>query len=444
LLDLKFTLTCILPSFNCNDFIIMQTPLHPALSNALREMPRHVYESPNLNDEWSRSALSICEDTALIEAAIDVITRPKRTALSSFALHAPLELLARARLLPLIDVRARDLARRRIGEVATRYAAAGEEVMQSPCTFETSDLALSALINALNSGDAHTASCAMNFLSMQSTSISVNDLRRATVDWVLPRLGAAGHAPILLAALPWAAQSFRNAVRLLCAPIYYLAGSGAGSMTWFNELTSSSTANTHFAAVNVLQETLRATPHIKSLSNSIAPTLLCAQPHITASPAFVNACASVDIADAERVILRVAALSMLHDDTKSAPYGWTHCLTLPQAVLQNRDAARDDCAAIAMAASYVYAFRATQSTVALTQSQIASATAICDDAPSHHRNEHKRQLATRAAIHHDAHLAKYTLACFDAASTDPAAASLYYCAAQRLSDFWQLQDGRRA
>jgi hypothetical protein len=414
----------------------MQTPLHPLLSNALREMPSQVYGSPRSDDAWSKSTLSTCADTALIESAIDVIARPKRAAPSSFVLHAPLELLARARLLPLIDPSARDAARRRIAEVATRYAAAGQEVSQSVGIFATNELALDALKHALNCANADAALASVEHLSTSHVRPSTNELRRAIVDWVLPQLGAAGHAPILLATLPLAAQKFRNATRLLCAPIYYLAGSISGRMNWFTELTQSESTHTHFDASKAMQDALCSPPQVKSSSTYIAPTLLATQAHMVSTPGFANACAMIDVINAERVLLRIAALSMLHDDDKSAPYGWTHCLTLPQAVLQNRDAANDDRAVIAMAASYVYAFRATLSTVALTESQIANATEAYEAGLPENRNELKRQLATRAAIHHDAHLAKYTLACFDAASTDPAAESLYLHAALRLSDYW--------
>jgi hypothetical protein len=45
-------------------------------------------------------------------------------------------------------------------------------------------------------------------------------------------------------------------------------------------------------------------------------------------------------------------------------------------------------------------------------------------------------LATRAAVHRDAHLVKYTLACFDAASDDPAHARLFLTAAGSLAGWW--------
>ena len=45
-------------------------------------------------------------------------------------------------------------------------------------------------------------------------------------------------------------------------------------------------------------------------------------------------------------------------------------------------------------------------------------------------------LAARAAHHHDAHLVKYTLACFDAAAADPDARRLHLAAAASLSAYW--------
>ena len=45
-------------------------------------------------------------------------------------------------------------------------------------------------------------------------------------------------------------------------------------------------------------------------------------------------------------------------------------------------------------------------------------------------------LAGFASAHHDAHLVKYTLACFDAAGTDPAYRRLYLAAAASLSGWW--------
>ena len=49
-------------------------------------------------------------------------------------------------------------------------------------------------------------------------------------------------------------------------------------------------------------------------------------------------------------------------------------------------------------------------------------------------------LAGRAAQHHDAHLVKYTLACFDAAANDPDEKRLYTAACARLHAWWVTQE----
>ena len=47
------------------------------------------------------------------------------------------------------------------------------------------------------------------------------------------------------------------------------------------------------------------------------------------------------------------------------------------------------------------------------------------------------QLATYAALHHDAHVVKYTLACLLAAQDDPAWAGTYLAAAHFLGEWWR-------
>ena len=48
----------------------------------------------------------------------------------------------------------------------------------------------------------------------------------------------------------------------------------------------------------------------------------------------------------------------------------------------------------------------------------------------------RTELATQAAIRNDAHLVKYTLACLDVATMDPAYARLYHAAAAYLVSVW--------
>src|SRR5581483_11953738 len=64
-----------------------------------------------------------------------------------------------------------------------------------------------------------------------------------------------------------------------------------------------------------------------------------------------------DVAASAAAVQRAAAWSMLTEPGDHAPYGWTHCLTLPQAVLGVAAALPELSVAVAVAATYVVGFR---------------------------------------------------------------------------------------
>jgi hypothetical protein len=160
----------------------------------------------------------------------------------------------------------------------------------------------------------------------------------------------------------------------------------------------------------------------------------------------------LDIDAAADAILRVAALSMLGDDPQHAPYGWTHCLTLPQAVLNVTPLLADPTVGLAIAATYVAAFRAGEAAhdldlrarpepVAMDVFDALDARAPVAAAAVFHASDADLarivpELAARAGQHEDAHLAKYTLACIDAAHRDAEQRSLYLAAAASLGAWW--------
>jgi hypothetical protein len=160
--------------------------------------------------------------------------------------------------------------------------------------------------------------------------------------------------------------------------------------------------------------------------------------------------ADPEIASAE--IHRVAALSMLQDDPTYAAYGWSHCLTLSQAAIGIRHWVADPVAAAAIAATYVVAFRAAEGartidvdwqpepTNVAPRDALAAAPATAASAAFHaspaELDALVPELAARAGSHDDAHLAKYTLACFDAAAADPTRRRLFLAAAAYLGAWW--------
>jgi hypothetical protein len=166
----------------------------------------------------------------------------------------------------------------------------------------------------------------------------------------------------------------------------------------------------------------------------------------------INPAVPADIAAACRATLRVAARSMLEDDPHFAAYGWTHCLTLPQAIFEIVPWLPDAHRAAAVAATYVVGFRAAEGSHDVDAAWVPEPTAVdpldalaaepaLAAASWYHASdavlaETLPELIGRAAAHEDAHLVKYTLACLAAAERDRGQRSLYLAAAASLVAWW--------
>lgn len=415
----------------------------------LRALPLTAAHAPEAGEIWRRSPLSALSDAELVAAVAEAVTPPKQEADSSFLTHAPLELLARAALLPLVAPGAREAARRRIAAIAADYAKAGEEV-PCPCApgFGDGAAALDALHNALNDGDVETADAAAQALCCFLPPSAIADALAADV---APQLGAAGHAPILLAEFVRAEGRIDGLGPLLRAPARAMARERVKIRWQMNR------APVAFAGdcERELMRRLAAAPSVVSPSPYIAPTMLAVEADGFAESVLGDVTAGLSLDAARRALLRIAALSMLRDDPNAAPYGWTHALTMPLAVLAVAGRAADQLEMIRVAATHSLGFRSTMGKVRLDPGwrpeRIASAK-LHDGSPSeaaaaaYHwpaddRGRLRSILATRAATHEDAHLAKYTLACFDAASADPEAAALHLAAAACLGAWWDAHPG---
>lgn len=84
----------------------------------LRALPLDVFETPKPDDAWARCSLATASEAILIQSVAASIACPKVQINSSFLLHAPLELLARAWVLQYLPAHKREDARRRIAEIA--------------------------------------------------------------------------------------------------------------------------------------------------------------------------------------------------------------------------------------------------------------------------------------------------------------------------------------
>ena len=383
-------------------------------------------------------------DRALVDAVAEAITPPKVTASSSFVLHAPMELMARARLLSLAPPTARPEGRRRIAEIATRYARSGPEVdLVPPRSYPGAAAALAALTAAIPGGDAEEADGALIWLLEHRSRAT---LLAGIADAVIPALGAAAHAPILLAMFLRSPELGEAYGALLRAPLRYLTLQGAARLTW-----PTRAAVPPSPGRGDLLGALLSPPHVDSPSTSIAPTMLAVEAGGLAERLLAAPTQCLSLEDAERSLLRLAAGSMLQDAPGHAPYGWTHCLTMPQGVLTLAAVAADQRAAIRVAATHVLGFRATlgsadlepgrplppSATRTLRGASPLEAASIAFDTPEEKAGALRETLAANAVGHVDAHLAKYTLACFDAADRAPEAAPLYLAAAAYLGAWWE-------
>jgi hypothetical protein len=150
---------------------------------------------------------------------------------------------------------------------------------------------------------------------------------------------------------------------------------------------------------------------------------------------------------------------MLLEPDDHAPYGWTHALTMPQAVLGlGRSGVLDPRTTLAVAGTYVVGFRSLLAERPLVADfphddpglALADAFAAGPDAAAAavwhglDRDLDRRavigELATRASIQRDAHLVKYTLGCLDAAADDRAHARLFLSAAASLVGWWTVAE----
>ena len=151
----------------------------------------------NVHGSWSRLGFEQMSDSDLLRAATELLVVPHREPADSFTLHAPLELMARAQMLPAVSQDRREAARQRIAHIAATWATTG-----TPATTEEAkpvEKPLDALAGALRDGDPAAVDRAFIALCAHRTQDEIiGDL----ADVVLPHLGGAAHGAIFLELLP--------------------------------------------------------------------------------------------------------------------------------------------------------------------------------------------------------------------------------------------------
>ncbi len=355
---------------------------------------------------------------SLVLDAVERVSIPRAEPADSFVLHAPLELMARVGLLPFVPPDRRGAALAALREMVEQYEAAGP-ACDPPDTmsFPTPQDAAEALDRSLRDGDLDTVDAATVWLAAHC---SHREIRHLVAESIVDSLAAAAHAPIGLHLLARVAGGSLSAT-LLRGPLREVARQPDWRITWFRGAPVPAEPTSLSSALTAIPQLGRpGSDFIFPLMSQIEQAGVAAR---VLGPALGN---TLDVATVRRELQRAAVWSMVHDDPQQAPYGWSHALTMPQAVLSLAGDGVDRRTAVAVAATFVAGFRAAHGTRPLGS--------IVPDTTTEPRSV--SDLASYAARHHDAHLVKYTLACLHAAADDPTWRNEYLGAAAYLADWW--------
>ena len=383
-------------------------------------------------------------DAELVARVAHRVQRPREGHADSFILHAPLEVLARAALLPWVAPEGRAIARLRLVAVATQFEAQPAMVAAAPSASEQSpEHAASALVAALSSADLEATDQAALDLAASASGAALTHL---IGDAVLPSLAAAGHAPIFLYQLPRVSPR-GDAPPVLLRPLARELGRFPQlQLEWVQDRPTTG------GSAAALADALASLPQLGVPGNTFIYPLMHQVDEQVAPELMRPALGGVTVDDARPIILRSAARAMVMGPAEHAPYGWSHCLTMSQAALEIAPGLKDPSLGIAVAASNVVGFLAGLAdapiprTVELDAPGGSFAAAVAggmttaagyaflagDDELAAIRTD----IVTAACARHDAHLVKYTLACLDAMAADPPAARLYLAAAATLLAYW--------
>lgn len=407
-------------------------------------------------ESYRERALDRYSDQELFQAAAESIARPKVAIRTSFEFHAPLELLARMSLLPLVAPEQRELARIQMVGVAAHYEAGGAEVpdpepLAPACDRAAAQAELRAAIEAGDTGraDAFCVSIAEQF--------GARGLIESLASLALKTLTAAAHIHIglYLMARMWGD---------LGAVVSGLARAGARALAEGPDVCLKP-VRSHREFHNIeleLGSILRDVPVVKASGPGVRGMIQAPEEaglfESLIGDSMLTSEDEQELETAFKLACRVAAVSMLEDNAEQAKYGWSHTLTMPQAAWSltrflpsisfGREAAHS-------ALTWVIGFRSTIGSgalpsepnlepssmplrEALSHSPRAAAASVWSSSPDDWP-EIVRELATAAAIRVDAHLVKYVRSSLDAAVLDPEHARLYYSAAAYLAAVWSIE-----
>lgn len=420
----------------------------------------------NVLDEYKDRALGELSDAELFDQVCPIVARPPVRGLTSFTLHAPLEVMARYGLMRLVDPSDRGLARLQMVASAAVYGYQAD-LMPDPArvySFPDANTAAAELASTFTSGDADGVEALILSVALQfGTKSLVNLLTPLS----LPALTGASHSHIgLWLLLRHAEPAGVEDASLLRAAARALAADPTGQMKSFQGMSIEGSQRLKTPPEQVTKDILDklADPAKGTLGGQSIRELVEAGEKTgnvdTLFGDFIrHDLSQLQIDAAFRAVLRVSAHSMLQHDLEQAKFGWSHCLNLPQSAFGLSSVTTNRKLALAAALVWIVAYRSVLSDRALDlgwhprlikdasvlealQTSPAAAASRVWHAPDGELSSIRRILATEASIRNDIHLVKYTRACLDMGTFDPEHVRLYLAAAAHLCAVWMAEAPR--
>lgn len=358
--------------------------------------------------------------------------------LSSLEIHAPLEVMARYLLLPLVDSRRRQAAKRNLAQAAKAFAD-----VATPPPAEADERKGESTRDDLAAAPWPTVARALGDAMCQPQA------RISLATRILQQVGGAGHGQILLHHLLDADLHVRR--KLL------------PHMQMFIRAFAEDPGTERGAVIPQLQRMLHASPGAIDEFLSGIPRSSVETPHTgirrvmalgqnVAVPDIDSAAGRVPFAAAGDAC--VAAARMMLTAKTDMEYGWSHCLTLSEAAWGFVDRGDDTGAIVAL--SYVTGFvsalgfpgwptvapAATMKGHGIAALRRALASRSPEDAVAICLGEFEErdaawcEIASQASAMEDAHLVKYVYAALKSASRKPEAEAIFLAAATRLLARW--------
>ena len=211
-------------------------------------------------------------DAALIEAVAAVLTPPRREPADSFVLHSPLELIARAALLPYVEPSARPDARRRLVELGDGYRTASPPAIEPRAvSFDDPGVAAAALVRAIDQGELDDVDAAARWLGRAA---SARELRQLLTSATIPPRRRRGRTDLPVPAPAGGAAVGRSRLSCFVAWSASLPVCRSGACIGLMNAVARPVPASHATTPDALWDALAAVPQLgPSTSDFIFPLM---------------------------------------------------------------------------------------------------------------------------------------------------------------------------